>query len=137
MNCIEIVNNRIPGTNKSLIWHWIYFLILFQITSLFQFRPFLTTLTYVILNLYTLNWNNMEEYIQFQNKDFAFIFCSSEKKEFFLLENASNLTHEFLHDNFKKILLNFYVKIFIQNLMCQIWCIFKDKLFIFFLKRKC
>ena len=46
-------------------------------------------------------------------------------------ENASNLTHEFLYDNFnKKILLNFLVKIVIQKLMCQIWCIFKDKWFI-------
>ena len=39
----------------------------------------------------------------------------------FLLENVSNLTHEFLYDNFnKKILLNFLVKIVIQKLMCQI-----------------
>ena len=39
----------------------------------------------------------------------------------FLLENVSNLTHEFLYDNFnKKILLNFLVKIVMQKLMCQI-----------------
>ena len=38
----------------------------------------------------------------------------------FLLENASNLTHEFLYDNFnKKILLNFLVKIVITKLMCK------------------
>ena len=44
-----------------------------------------------------------------------------ERNELFLLENVSNLTHEFLYDNFnKKILLNFLVKVVIQKLMCQI-----------------
>ena len=41
-----------------------------------------------------------------------------EKKEPFLVENLSNLTLEFLYDNFKKkVLLNFVVKIIIKNLM--------------------
>ena len=42
-----------------------------------------------------------------------------EKYELFLLENASNLTHEFLYDNFsKKILQNLLVKAAIQKLIC-------------------
>ena len=37
-----------------------------------------------------------------------------------------------MYDNFNiKILVNFNVKIVIQNLMCQILCIFKEKWFIF------
>ena len=41
-----------------------------------------------------------------------------EKNEPFLLENALNLTHEFLYDNFKKkIDQNFLVNIIIQKLM--------------------
>ena len=39
----------------------------------------------------------------------------------FRLENASNLTNEFLCDNFnKKILLNILLKIVIQKVMCHI-----------------
>ena len=46
------------------------------------------------------------------------------KNEPFLLENASNLNHEFLYDNFnKKIFLNFLI---IQKL--------KEQWYIFFLK---
>ena len=42
-----------------------------------------------------------------------------EKIESFILENVSNLIHEFLYDNFNmKILLYFLVKIAIQKLMC-------------------
>ena len=60
-----------------------------------------------------------------------------EKNEPFILENASNLTHKFLYDNFsKKILLNFLVKIIIKKLMSQICCIFKNKWFIFFLQNE-
>ena len=60
-----------------------------------------------------------------------------KKNEPFLLENAPNLTHEFLYDNFnKKILINFFVKTIIQKLMCQILFIFKEKWFIFFFKNK-
>ena len=45
-------------------------------------------------------------------------FASFMRKTFpFFLKNASNLTHEFLYDNFtKKILLNFIDKIVIKNL---------------------
>ena len=44
-----------------------------------------------------------------------------KKNEQILLENVSNLTHEFSYDNFnKQNLLNFLVKTFIQKLMCQI-----------------
>ena len=46
-----------------------------------------------------------------------------KKHEPFLLENASNLTQEY--DK------NFLVKIVTQKLMCQILCIFKEKLLIF------
>ena len=43
------------------------------------------------------------------------------KNEPFLHENALNLTHDFLYDNFnKKIWVNFLVKIVTQKLMCQI-----------------
>ena len=51
------------------------------------------------------------------------------KNEQFFLENASNLTQEFLYDNFnKKILLSFLVKFVIQ--------FFKEKWFIFSLKKR-
>ena len=43
----------------------------------------------------------------------------------FLLENALNLTHKVLYDKFNKI--------FIQKLM---WCIFTEKWFNFFFKKK-
>ena len=42
-----------------------------------------------------------------------------KKKEQLLTENASNLPHDFLHDNFNnRVLLNFLVKIVIQKLVC-------------------
>ena len=43
---------------------------------------------------------------------------SEEENEPFLLENVSNLTYKFC-------------KIVIQKLICQIWCIFKEKWLIF------
>ena len=51
-----------------------------------------------------------------------------QNNEPFLLENASNLTNEFLYDNFnKKIYQDFFVKIVTQKLTCEILCIFKEK----------
>ena len=57
-----------------------------------------------------------------------------KKSKPFLLENSSNLTHEFLYDNFLK--KSFLIKIIIKKLMCEILCIFKEKLFIIFLKNQ-
>ena len=45
---------------------------------------------------------------------------SEEKNEPFLLENASNLTHEFLYNNLTRYIQNFFGKIVIQKCMCQI-----------------
>ena len=43
------------------------------------------------------------------------------KKEPFLLENKSNLTHEFFYNiSNKKILLDILVKRVIQKIMCQV-----------------
>ena len=48
-------------------------------------------------------------------------FVFEKKSEQFRLENKSNLTHEFLYDNFNKtILATFIVKIITQTLICQI-----------------
>ena len=55
----------------------------------------------------------------------------------FLLENVSNLTHEYLSDNFKKkIYGNFLVKIVIQKPMYEICCIFKENCSFYFLKTR-
>ena len=57
------------------------------------------------------------------------------KNEPFILENALNLSHEFLYDHFnKKNFVKCSFKIVI--LMCQIWCIFMDKWMIFSSKTK-
>ena len=59
-------------------------------------------------------------------------FVFEEKNEPFVLENASNLTHEFLYNNFNKnILLNILVKIVIKNLMH-----FQGEIIPFFLKNE-
>ena len=65
--------------------------------------------------------------------------CSvfEEKKGTISPWKCINLTHELLYESFnKKILLNFLVRIIIQKLLSQIWCLFKEKWFIFFLKNE-
>ena len=53
------------------------------------------------------------------------------------LENASNLTHEFLNENFnKRKFQNFLVRIVIQSLMCQIFLLFQDEMAHLFFRAK-
>ena len=62
----------------------------------------------------------MLDLIQFNTFSFERTFLEKINEQF-RLENTPNLTHDILYDDFnKKILLNFLVKLVIQNLMDQI-----------------
>ena len=70
--------------------------------------------------IHVLN-NNLEKQKQNLNPFASQRLVFKGKIKLFLFENASNLPHEFLYDNFnKKSLLNFLVKIVKQKLKCQI-----------------
>ena len=66
--------------------------------------------------------------IQFYHFTFLAPPLKGKINEPFSLEEASNLTHEFFYDNFAKFLCKDYH----AKLMCQTWCIFTAKQFIFF-----
>ena len=76
-------------------------------------------LRYYLNNLIAMQ-NKKRSYVAAPCITFSLLSASflKEKKEPYLLENVSNLTHEFLYENLnKKILINFLVEIFIQKLM--------------------
>ena len=57
--------NQIKSTGNTHNWNWIYFYILYQLPSLLQFSTCQSITTYVVVEQ-SVNWNHIEEYIQFQ-----------------------------------------------------------------------